>query len=160
MQLFSIENLEAFAEYLPEVIAQQFCVVVLKVDGEQLTIAHPDGERAFASKDDVEFLLRRPILWQPKPKHQILKAIQFAYGSVTPIKNCTWEFSFKCPQTWESFTQTENESVRHCSKCDKSVYLCFDESDVVRHAKLKNCVCVVNNVSGESIGDVVIADHD
>jgi hypothetical protein len=52
------------------------------------------------------------------------------------------DFTFKCPKTWEWLIQTENATVRHCSECDRDVYLVLTEEDLRRHGEAGHCVAV------------------
>ncbi|MFN8354715.1 MAG: hypothetical protein U0Y10_09725 [Spirosomataceae bacterium] len=45
-----------------------------------------------------------------------------------------------CPQLWENFTPTPYHNVRHCETCQKKVYLCDTEREIMRHANAGHCV--------------------
>jgi hypothetical protein len=52
------------------------------------------------------------------------------------------QFTFKCPQIWDRLTLTGKEGIRHCSACDRDVYLVVSEEDLQRHAEARHCVAV------------------
>lgn len=52
------------------------------------------------------------------------------------------EFVFQCPRTWDRFTPTEQENIRHCSECDRDVHLVLTEEEFRRHAEGGHCVAV------------------
>ena len=70
------------------------------------------------------------------------------------IKNC--EFAFKCPRVWERLDATDKEDVRHCTSCEKLVYLCVDDLTLACHVKAGHCVVVEDStkVGGLVIGQV------
>ena len=63
------------------------------------------------------------------------------FSTVDSVQNCSWKFSFECPELWTNLQPTDDGSVRHCRICVKLVYLCHSESEVMEHAKKGNCVC-------------------
>lgn len=86
-----------------------------------------------------------------KAKGQVGVTMTTKYFS---IKNC--DFVYKCPRTWEKLELTQVEGERHCTACDKLVYLCADDSDLIRHARAGHCVAVANpqRPDGMSVGQV------
>lgn len=156
MSLLARDNLERLAEFLPESVANEHCVVAISFSGGTLELAHPSANWDDENKKIIELIINRKITWKPYSTAKIEKAIRIAYGCIRPVKNCSWKFNYQCPKNWKALEETENDTVRNCSKCRKPVHLCFTESEVVEHAKLGNCVCLVNLVSGETIGDVRI----
>ncbi len=70
------------------------------------------------------------------------------------IKNC--EFAFKCPRTWERLAATDKDDERHCTSCERLVYLCVDDLTLARHVKAGHCVAVEDStkVGGLVIGQV------
>ena len=61
------------------------------------------------------------------------------------IRNC--EFAFKCSEDWESMKDVSGDyaaevEVRFCGLCNKDVYLCDDDEDLVRHIKMNHCVAI------------------
>ena len=41
---------------------------------------------------------------------------------------------------WESLQRTDQENVRHCSKCSEDVYFCESDEDSVSHAVNGDCI--------------------
>jgi len=58
------------------------------------------------------------------PKHQFL--------------NC--EMEFKCPKNWFELTDTEQAGVKHCSTCQKNVYLCITQNELDDFANKGECI--------------------
>ena len=56
------------------------------------------------------------------------------------IKNCT--FQFECPRKWESLKLTNQDGTRHCSQCNRDVYLCSTDEELIAHAKADHCVAI------------------
>lgn len=53
------------------------------------------------------------------------------------------EFRFKCPKRWENLIPTdENEQIRFCNECQKSVHFCTDIYTAREHAQRGNCVAL------------------
>lgn len=67
------------------------------------------------------------------------------------IKNC--EFAFKCPRVWERLDATDKEDERHCTSCEKLVYICADDLTLARHVKAGHCVAVEDSTK---VGSLVI----
>jgi hypothetical protein len=57
------------------------------------------------------------------------------------------EFTFKCPKVWNRLQTTADEGVRHCSECDRHVYLVLNKEEFRRHRQAGHCVAV--SVKGE-----------
>ncbi|REL35881.1 hypothetical protein [Thalassotalea euphylliae] len=56
------------------------------------------------------------------------------------FRNC--EFKFKCPEDWDSMSITDDDTVRHCEVCERNVYLCQDESEIIDALKFNRCVAI------------------
>lgn len=54
------------------------------------------------------------------------------------IENC--EFTFKCPTNWSSLEKTNEEIVRFCNGCKKSVKLCLDQNEIDAAASAGSCI--------------------
>jgi uncharacterized protein (TIGR02996 family) len=52
------------------------------------------------------------------------------------------EFEFACPKRWDQLEPTADPGVRHCSKCDRSVFYCRDSREAVRLAEAGECVAI------------------
>ena len=61
-----------------------------------------------------------------------------------PIEGCV--FAFECPKTWGALEKTNIDSVRHCSSCDRNVYLSVTVDAFNSNVLKGRCVAVpVNN---------------
>ena len=159
IRLANIENLVEMNELLPEAVARERCVLVIALEQDSLTLACPDAEFGATERETVEFIMSREINWRSFPAGEIEHAIQYAYGSANRIVGCTWKFNFECPKKWGDLKLTNDNLIRQCETCSRSVYLCTNNDDVVRHAEVGNCVCVLAEC-GESLGDVVLQEFD
>ena len=52
------------------------------------------------------------------------------------------QFTFRCPQTWDRLTPTENAGIRHCSECERDVHLALTEEDFRQYGEEGKCVAV------------------
>lgn len=52
------------------------------------------------------------------------------------------EFVFECPKRWEELTPSDENGVRFCGACKKTVHYCHDRDDLRANANLGNCVAV------------------
>ena len=51
-------------------------------------------------------------------------------------------FTYRCPMTWEQLSATEHARKRHCSTCDRPVYLCHDANEAGIRADQGECIAV------------------
>jgi hypothetical protein len=58
----------------------------------------------------------------------------------TAIRNCMW--GFKCQETWESLSDTDDDDVRFCAKCQKEVFHCTDDDSLVDSIARNRCVAI------------------
>jgi hypothetical protein len=71
------------------------------------------------------------------------------------LDNCNFEFL--CEQRWDELSETGEQDVRFCNKCQRNVYFC-DDRDKIDHAiRLNRCVAIDSEVeiqgrSGRLIG--------
>lgn len=49
-------------------------------------------------------------------------------------------FKFECTESWDTLTETVNENVRYCQRCDENVYLVEKSEEFVANAEKGNCV--------------------
>jgi hypothetical protein len=59
---------------------------------------------------------------------------------VITIENCELEFEFQCPLTLASLQRTGDESIDHCSVCNRNVHICDDIETL--HVKVAQKECV------------------
>lgn len=58
------------------------------------------------------------------------------------VRNCDVRFKYRCPESWSGLERTDDECVRFCSVCAKSVYHCVDVSELVARAEAGDCVAI------------------
>lgn len=59
------------------------------------------------------------------------------------LRNCN--FAFKCTAKWSSMEDvTLDGTVRFCLDCQKAVYYCQSDAELVSHIKLNRCVAIYN----------------
>jgi hypothetical protein len=54
------------------------------------------------------------------------------------IRNCA--FAFKCEARWEQLEILEWENIRFCNVCQKEVYYCYDDFELISNIYLNRCV--------------------
>jgi len=73
---------------------------------------------------------------------------------VAPIENCgllnhdssVWEF--KCPKSYTDLDKVEATSdQRHCSTCNKIVYLVTNEEDYISHIEHGDCIAYYETIN-------------
>lgn len=53
------------------------------------------------------------------------------------------EFRFRCPKRWENLVPVdENQQIRFCNECQRSVHYCYDIDTARTHAQRGNCVAL------------------
>ena len=70
------------------------------------------------------------------------------------IRNCT--FAFKCAAVWDELDETGDDDVRFCNDCQREVFLCLDNDDLLRNIKLNRCITILrvsNNGIEEMTGE-------
>lgn len=61
------------------------------------------------------------------------------------IDNCSADdFEFVCPKKWSELQKSYVEGVRHCSQCDRKVYLCRSDADIKLYDSLNYCIAIIN----------------
>jgi hypothetical protein len=63
------------------------------------------------------------------------------------LRNCT--FAFKCSAIWEdmetvSDEDTYSQEIRFCQECQKEVFFCSDDDDLLKSIRLNRCVAIDN----------------
>lgn len=56
------------------------------------------------------------------------------------VRNCS--FKYECDQLWENLHETDGDSVKHCHKCNESVYLVKDAWDLTLALDKNRCVAI------------------
>ncbi len=55
-------------------------------------------------------------------------------------KNGQYVFKFECSEVWETLTETEDENIRHCQRCDKNVHFVQNHEEFVPDPAKGNCI--------------------
>ena len=59
------------------------------------------------------------------------------------IKNCSAEdFEFACPRRWSKLKPSLTAAARHCSHCNRKVYLCKTDADLKLYTSLNYCIAI------------------
>jgi hypothetical protein len=72
------------------------------------------------------------------------------------IRNCT--FAFRCKANWDQMTPADSDGrVRFCLGCQKEVYLCESDQELIHNVVNNRCIALVRVLRGEKrrlLGDV------
>jgi uncharacterized protein (TIGR02996 family) len=52
------------------------------------------------------------------------------------------KFEYRCPQRWDTLLPTDDESVRHCTLCDRDVHYCSSTGKAHQLAEAGECVAI------------------
>lgn len=72
------------------------------------------------------------------------------------IRNCSAkDLEYACPKRWSQLQPAFSDMVRHCGHCDKKVYLCETDEQIMFYTSVKFCIAVsdpegVLNVEGNT----------
>lgn len=95
----------------------------------------PTLHRENAGVFEVESARLRALVREVDPTWRRLVAF-------APIEGCTVRFDFDCPRTWDSLAPTEDERVRFCDACRKTVHYSVSVEEAAEHARSGRCVVV------------------
>ncbi len=73
----------------------------------------------------------------------------------TAIRNC--RIAFKCNKQWEQLAKTQFGRVRYCGDCERDVFFCSSDTEILEAIRLNRCVALLECDSGsdtDSRGDV------
>lgn len=73
--------------------------------------------------------------------------------SYVTMRNCA--FSYKCSKSWSDLEDTEDESIRFCRDCQREVYFCADDDELLSYIRLNRCVAFWMRDGTELLGSVV-----
>lgn len=59
---------------------------------------------------------------------------------IRTIRNCADVFRKVCPLSWDELIATSDASIRHCEKCNRSVFLCDSDEETISHAEAGHCI--------------------
>ncbi len=54
------------------------------------------------------------------------------------IRNC--KFAYLCSTKWDDLQVTDDDDVRFCNACQKEVYFCYDDYELVSGIHLNRCI--------------------
>ncbi len=57
--------------------------------------------------------------------------------------NC--EMEFECPKDWFELSETNSAGIKHCSACNKNVYLCVTQEELDGFALKGECIAFFSN---------------
>lgn len=115
----------------------------------------PDDPRRQHRIQELETLLAdlsKEMRQEPPARLQELAAtfdpLWLSVVSDPEIEGCgrqggNWiRFEFVCDKTWADMTATNDEKVRHCQTCNKSVHFCDTIADAREHSQEQHCIAV------------------
>ena len=69
------------------------------------------------------------------------------------IRNC--KFAFKCSAKWDDLQETADEYIKFCDDCQKEVFFCENDDDLVAQVHLNRCVAILKpNTKEMFLGDI------
>tara|TARA_B110000879_G_C10941227_1_gene419945 strand:+ start:100 stop:396 length:297 start_codon:yes stop_codon:yes gene_type:complete len=82
------------------------------------------------------------------------------------IRNCI--FGFQCQKSWQemkvirpSFREDGGGGeVRFCPGCEKEVYECLNDDELIEHVNLNRCIVIEREEDGILMGDVKMPDYE
>jgi len=63
-----------------------------------------------------------------------------------------------CFKSWDSLLGTDNENIKFCLDCGKNVYLVEDELELIKRAKLGQCLAFIKNIDREYLTSIESAE--
>jgi uncharacterized protein (TIGR02996 family) len=85
---------------------------------------------------------RDPLILRLRKVAELLTQQWKATVARVPIEECRFQWNFECPKQWENLQQTQDETVRVCSACEKQVYFCSSIAEAYEYAWLGLCVAI------------------
>ena len=69
------------------------------------------------------------------------------------IRNC--KFAYKCNAKWDDLQDTEDDEVKFCDDCQKEVFFCGSDDELIAQVHLNRCVAILKPNAKEFIlGDI------
>ena len=83
------------------------------------------------------------------------------------VRLCGLKFKRQCSLDWDRLELTEDDQARHCTTCNREVYLCKSDEETMHHAELGHCIAratpssseLPSMVLGEPDGDWLVANR-
>lgn len=69
------------------------------------------------------------------------------------VEHCV-QFTYRCPQRWDTLEPTEDPSVRHCTECQRPVHYCRTVREAHERADAGECVAIDSRPTRVSFGAV------
>lgn len=140
-------------ELVPLSFVYEDCVLPARADERAIALFCPDDERfGLEERERIQFILNRPVEWWPTPRDVLQEAIAQHWGEPSvEVINCDVKFRFRCPRLWEQLRPTDDEGIRFCEVCAKSVHRAADANEADRLARQGKCVAY-STVSCETLG--------
>lgn len=73
------------------------------------------------------------------------------------LRNCV--FAFRCKADWDNMTSLDSDGrVRFCLDCQKEVYLCESDQELIHNVVNNKCIALVRVLRGEKrrlLGEVI-----
>jgi hypothetical protein len=63
-------------------------------------------------------------------------------------------FAFKYTAKWSELMPSDDDKISFCQDCQKEVYLCEDDDELVKSVRLNRCIAIYRE-SGMLMGDLV-----
>jgi hypothetical protein len=109
--------------------------------------SYPNQNKKLNIKNWKQFFRRRALAVKAR-NLEIDKSR--SWGASTEIENCTMEF--ECPLIWEKLPPAsktrqphpDDETRRHCDRCNQTVYFVDNLAALAQHAELGHCVAYSN----------------
>lgn len=76
----------------------------------------------------------------------------------THIENCGIRFDFQCPARWDQLALTEDDRVRHCAQCDRTVHFCASLDEARAHAEQGHCLAIASSLARTARDVPVVED--
>ena len=58
------------------------------------------------------------------------------------IRNCV--FSYKCNMNFEELNSTDNKNIKFCTECQKEVYYCATDDELIDAIQRNKCIAIYN----------------
>ena len=78
-------------------------------------------------------------------------------ASIQDRASITCKFKTLCDKKWGDLRTIAGEDrVRYCQDCEKPVFLCHTEEDLIAHAEASHCISLYNPSFSDLTGFVVV----
>lgn len=70
------------------------------------------------------------------------------------IRNCI--FGVKCTAQWDDLEQTDYPEVKFCQYCQKEIFYCANDEELVTSVRLNRCVAIDKEGAGQFVLGTII----